>query len=165
MLRMGWGRPSRAFAIIRCRPGPCRSIPTEDRGRPRFDGESAGNVGPDERPGKADMKPLVFVAMPFGLKWDVTHSFQIDFDHVYERGIKPAVDLEELEVIRADEEQGGGVIHLPMFERLLLAEIAIVDVTNQNANVFYELGIRHAARPRSTIIVAANEKRRPLDSA
>jgi len=111
------------------------------------------------------MKPLVFVAMPFGLKWDVTHSFQIDFDHVYERGIKPAVDLEELEVIRADEEQGGGVIHLPMFERLLLAEIAIVDVTNQNANVFYELGIRHAARPRSTIIVTANEKSLPFDIA
>jgi tetratricopeptide (TPR) repeat protein len=103
--------------------------------------------------------------MPFGKKWDATRTFEIDFDDVYERGIKPAVDREELEVIRADEEQGGGVIHLPMFERLLLAEIAIVDVTNQNANVFYELGIRHAALPRSTIIVTANEKNLPFDIA
>jgi tetratricopeptide (TPR) repeat protein len=101
--------------------------------------------------------------MPFGKKWDATRTFEIDFDDVYERGIKPAVDREELEVIRADEEQG--VIHLPMFERLLLAEIAIVDVTNQNANVFYELGIRHAALPRSTIIVTANEKNLPFDIA
>ena len=119
---------------------------------------AAANVG-------ARVKPLVFVAMPFGRKWDATRSFEIDFDDVYERGIKPAVDREELEVIRADEEQCGGVIHRPMFERLLLAEIAIVDVTNGNANVFYELGIRHAARPRSTIIVTANEKSLPFDIA
>jgi tetratricopeptide (TPR) repeat protein len=109
------------------------------------------------------MKPLVFVAMPFGRKWDTTHTFEIDFDDVYERGIKPAVDKKDLEIIRADEEQGGGIIHLPMFERLLLAEIAIVDVTNNNANVFYELGVRHAALPNSTIIIAANGGSLPFD--
>ena len=50
-----------------------------------------------------------------------------------------------------------------MFERLLLAEIAIVDVTNNNANVFYELGVRHAALPNSTIIIAANGGSLPFD--
>lgn len=101
--------------------------------------------------------------MPFGRKWDATHTFEIDFDDVYERGIKPAVEKKDLEIIRADEEQGGGIIHLPMFERLLLAEIAIVDVTNNNANVFYELGVRHAALPNSTIIIAANGGSLPFD--
>jgi tetratricopeptide (TPR) repeat protein len=109
------------------------------------------------------VKPLVFVAMPFGRKWDTTRTFEIDFDDVYERGIKPAVARDDLEIIRADEEQGGGIIHLAMFERLLLAEVAIVDVTNNNANVFYELGVRHAALPRSTIIIAANSGSLPFD--
>lgn len=111
------------------------------------------------------MKPLVFVAMPFGAKLDGSHGHTIDFDRIYEHGIKPAIERCGLECVRADEERSGGVIHLPMYERLLLAEIAIVDVTIPNPNVFYELGIRHAARPRSTIIIAANEGNLPFDIA
>lgn len=103
--------------------------------------------------------------MPFGKKWDVTRTHEIDFDDIYERGIKPALASFDVDCIRADEERSGGIIHLTMFERLLLAEVAIVDVTSQNANVFYELGVRHAARPRSTIIVRANEGALPFDIA
>lgn len=103
--------------------------------------------------------------MPFGKKWDITRTHEIDFDEIYERGIKPALSLFDVDCIRADEERSGGIIHLTMFERLLLAEVAIVDVTNQNANVFYELGVRHAARPRSTIIIRANEGALPFDIA
>jgi len=111
------------------------------------------------------MKPLVFVAMPFGQKPDALRNHTIDFDDIYERGIKPAVLRFDLECVRADEEHSGGVIHLPMFERLLLAEIAIVDVTLSNPNVFYELGVRHAARPRTTIIVGSGEAALPFDIA
>ncbi len=107
--------------------------------------------------------PLVFVAMPFGKKPDATRTLEIDFDDIYTRGIKPAVDGLKLECIRADEERGGGIIHVPMFERLLLADVTIVDVTVPNPNVFYELGIRHAARPRSTIIIWGNQGILPFD--
>jgi hypothetical protein len=112
-----------------------------------------------------EFRPLVFVAMPFGLKWDQTRTHQIDFDRIYEAGIRPAVARLPLEIIRADEERSGGIIHLPMYERLLLAEIAIVDATTQNANVFYELGVRHAARPASTIIVSTIDGPLPFDIA
>jgi hypothetical protein len=107
-------------------------------------------------------KPMVFVAMPFGKKKDRT-GIVIDFDAIYERGIKPAVSTDIFDCIRADEERGGGIIHQAMFERLLLAEIAIVDVTIDNPNVYYELGVRHAARPRSTIIIRAGEGPLPFD--
>jgi tetratricopeptide (TPR) repeat protein len=102
------------------------------------------------------LKQLVFIAMPFGVKKDPRLGVEIDFNSIYENGIKPAFEGLPVEYIRADEERGGGLIHQQMFERLLLAEVAIVDVTSDNANVFYELGIRHAARPQSTIIMSAN---------
>jgi hypothetical protein len=108
-------------------------------------------------------KKLVFVAMPFGKKRDPQMTYEIDFDAIYQDGIRPAVDPERFEVVRADEERGGDIIHKLMFERLLLAEIAIVDVTLENANVFYELGVRHAALPRSTIILRAKGTRMPFD--
>lgn len=111
------------------------------------------------------LKKLLFVAMPFGSKPDPTHRFEIDFDEVYDRSIKLATDEAELDVIRADEETLGGIIHKPMYERLLLAEIVIADLTVANANVFYELGIRHAARPRSTILIFAKSSQLPFDVA
>ena len=111
------------------------------------------------------MKPLVFIAMPFGQKADQLRRYTIDFDDIYERAIKPAVARFNVDCIRADEERTGGVIHLAMFERLLLAEIAIVDVTLANPNVYYELGVRHAARPHATIIVGFNEGPLPFDIA
>jgi hypothetical protein len=41
------------------------------------------------------------------------------FDHEL---IAAAIEAAELEPIRADEELVGGIIHKPMFERLLLCE-------------------------------------------
>ena len=109
------------------------------------------------------LRRLVFVAMPFGKKRDPRNACDIDFDRIYEAGIKPAFEGLPVEYIRADEERGGGIIHVPMFERLLLAEIAIVDVTSENANVFYELGVRHAARPYATIIIRGGDGGLPFD--
>jgi len=67
--------------------------------------------------------------------------------------------------LRADEEQVGGFIHKPMFERLILSEYAVADLTMANANVFYELGIRHALRPASTLLLFAGDARLPFDTA
>jgi hypothetical protein len=49
----------------------------------------------------------------------------------------------------------GGIIHKPMFERLILCKFAVADLTTANANVFYELGLRHAVRPWSTVLLFA----------
>jgi tetratricopeptide (TPR) repeat protein len=97
-------------------------------------------------------KPLCFVLMPFGQK-PVAGGATVDFDAVYRDLIAPAVAEAGLEPLRADEEQAGGIIHKPMFERLILCEHAVADLTTANANVFYELGLRHAVRPASTVLV------------
>jgi len=100
------------------------------------------------------LKSLCFVLMPFGKKPSFGGS-QIDFDAVYHELIKPSIEKSGLEPLRADEEMKGGFIHKPMFERLILCEFAVADLTTANANVFYELGIRHAVRSWSTVMVFA----------
>nr|AUN36947.1 hypothetical protein [uncultured bacterium] len=100
--------------------------------------------------------------MPFGKKPDAMGSI-IDFDAVYKELIAPAIEEAGLEALRADEEVAGGIIHKPMFERLILCEYAVADLTTANANVFYELGLRHAIRPWSTVLLFAEGGRLPFD--
>ena len=110
------------------------------------------------------LAPLCFVLMPFGKKLDAAGRVT-NFDAVYEKVIGPAVASAGLEPIRADEEKIGGTIHKPMFERLMLCHYAVADITGANPNVFYELGIRHAMRPRSTVIVFGEGTVLPFDIA
>jgi uncharacterized protein DUF4071 len=108
--------------------------------------------------------PFCFVLMPFGRKSD-SAGVSIDFDAVYREVIKPAIVGAGLEPFRADEELSGGIIHKAMFERLILCDYAVADLTLANANVFYELGVRHAARPWSTVSIYAGSSRLPFDVA
>jgi hypothetical protein len=108
--------------------------------------------------------PLCFVLMPFGRKLD-SGGRLTDFDAMYRDVIAPALMQAGLEPIRADEEKIGGTIHKPMFERLMLCHYAVADVTGANPNVFYELGIRHALRPRSTAIIFREGTVIPFDIA
>jgi hypothetical protein len=110
-------------------------------------------------------QPLCFILMPFGVKPDPLGGPDLDFDEIYEQALKPGVQDAGMFPIRADEDRTGGIIHKPMFERLLLCEFAVADLTTANANVFYELGVRHAARPRTTLTIFATQKPLPFDVA
>ena len=110
------------------------------------------------------LPPLCFVVMPFGVKPD-GQGGAVDFDAVYEQLIAPAIEEAGLYPLRADQELVGGIVHKPMFERLILADYAVADLTTVNANVFYELGVRHAVRPYSTVLIGADVKRTPFDLA
>lgn len=109
-------------------------------------------------------RELCFVLMPFGKKPDASGSL-VDFDAVYTELIAPAIVKADLDPLRADEEMTGGIIHKPMFERLMLCPYAVADLSTANANVFYELGIRHAVRPYSTVLIFAEGGRLPFDLA
>ena len=107
-------------------------------------------------------RPLCFILMPFGIKKDAGGK-EINFDSVYTDLIKPAIENAGLQPIRADEEMVGGIIHKPMYERLIVCDYAVADLTTANANVYYELGVRHAVRPGSTILIFAEDTRLPFD--
>jgi hypothetical protein len=110
------------------------------------------------------IKPFCFVLMPFGKKTDGNKK-EINFNEVYQSFIRKAIEDAGLEPIRADEEQGGGFIHKPMYERLLFCDFAIADLSFANANVFYELGIRHTARPYTTLSIYEKNTKLPFDVA
>ena len=97
-------------------------------------------------------KKQCFVIMPFGKKLD-EKDVEVSFDEVYNNFIKPIVEGEGLKCIRCDEVDEAGNIQKKMFQLIWDAEVALVDVSIPNPNVFYELGIRHSLRKAVTVII------------
>lgn len=96
-----------------------------------------------------------FVIMGFGKKTDYSDTPRtLDLDATYEAIIEPAIKAcKDLDCIRADRVLHSGIIDKPMYEYLLFADVVIADISTANANALYELGVRHALRPRATIIM------------
>ena len=65
--------------------------------------------------------------------------------------------------MRADEIRHSGIIDLPMYKYLLSADVVIADLSTYNTNAFYELGVRHALRPYTTIAIGERELKYPFD--
>jgi hypothetical protein len=91
--------------------------------------------------------------MGFGKKTDFETGRTLDLDKTYKYIIKPAVIDAGMACARADEIPHSGVIDVPMYERLLTADVVIADLSTSNKNAFYELGVRHALRPHTTIVI------------
>src|SRR5215831_19166615 len=106
-----------------------------------------------------------FVIMGFGEKTDFQSNPQrvLNLNRTYEDIIKPAVTEAGLACIRADEIIHSTVIDKPMYDNLLSADLVIADLSTSNANAVYELGVRHALRPRTTIVMAENNFSFPFD--
>lgn len=108
-------------------------------------------------------KKTCFVVMGFGEKVDFQSGRKLNLDAAYRGMIKPAVEEAGLECFRADEIVHSGVIDVPMYQQILTADVVIADLSTSNANAFYELGVRHALRPYTTIIVAEDQFKFPFD--
>lgn len=108
-------------------------------------------------------KLTCFVVMGFGIKTDLATGRQLDLNKSYKILIKPVVESKNLVCIRADEIQHSGPIDLYMYQQLLDADIVIADISTANVNAFYELGIRHALRQRTTIVISEDKLAYPFD--
>src|SRR3954470_18532091 len=106
----------------------------------------------------------VFVIMPFGTKKG-PDGVEIDFDAVYRELLEPAIREAGMQPRRADADRHAGSIHADMFQDLLLADFVIADLTLDNPNVWYELGIRHSLRAGGTLLTYALRDRLPFDIA
>lgn len=108
-----------------------------------------------------------FIIMPFGEKTDVNGEV-IPFDTVYEHILKPAGKKLEshgisVNSVRCDEIERAGWIHSTMIKHIMESDIAIVDVTTANPNVFYELGVRHALKRKVTLLVRRRGTKLPFN--
>lgn len=103
----------------------------------------------------AKAKKICFVIMGFGLKTDFSIGKTLDLDKTYKNIIQPAVELSGYQCVRADEIQDSGIIDKSMYALLMQADLVVADISTYNPNAIYELGIRHAVKPYSTIVINA----------
>jgi len=110
-------------------------------------------------------KKTCFVVMGFGQKTDFQSNPQrvLDLNRTYEDIIEPAVIACGVDCVRADQIIHSTVIDKPMYEQLLAADLVIADLSTSNANAIYELGVRHALRPHTTIVIADKGFSFPFD--
>ena len=95
-----------------------------------------------------------FVIRPFGIKTD-SGGNTYDFELVQNELITPALEASNLGGGTTGEIIDSGNIREDMFALILEADLVVCDISIHNANVFYELGIRHALRKKSTIMIKA----------
>lgn len=108
------------------------------------------------------MQPHAFIAMPFGIKPGMDGQ-PIDFDAIRAHLLAPALQAAGYAEFRADDERRAGEIVSDMFQELLVADLVVVDLTIDNPNVWYELGVRHALRARGVVLVQGPRPAGPFD--
>lgn len=103
----------------------------------------------------------VFIVRPFGVKEG------IDFDRVDADLIAPVLKELGWEFGTTGKIAEAGNIRADMMDLLLTADLVIADISIHNANVFYELGVRHALRHRPTLMIRSKAHAaaiRPIDT-
>ncbi len=114
------------------------------------------------------IKPLCFMVMPYGRKATQVEAGkgpgEIDFNALWDRAYVPVIDELGYEPVRADQDTGALII-TQMLERLYFADLVLADMTIPNGNVYYEIGIRHAARRTGCVLLAADWSRQLFDVA
>jgi Tetratricopeptide Repeats-Sensor len=101
--------------------------------------------------------PRAFIVRPFGTKEG------IDFDAVDQALIQPALKAAGVPGSTTANIAEAGNIREDMFRLLVTADLVVADLSIHNANVFYELGIRHGLRPRGTLLIRADVDSYPFD--
>ena len=105
-----------------------------------------------------------FVVMPFGVKpMKDGSSRTYDFDKVYRVIIQRAIRQAGMQPIRADERVGSSIIHTDMFKDLRDEAVVLADLSLDNPNVFYELGVRHVMTRSGTVLMCRKGADLPFD--
>ncbi|RXT47917.1 hypothetical protein B5V01_08115 [Mesorhizobium erdmanii] len=112
--------------------------------------------------------PICFMIMPYGRKGTQVEKgkgpSEIDFNALWDKAYVPVITTLGYEPIRADQDIGALIIN-QMLQRLYFADIVLADMTIANGNVYYEVGIRHAAQRTGCVLLASDWSRGLFDVA
>jgi hypothetical protein len=104
--------------------------------------------------------------MPYGRKPTQAEAgrgpAEIDFNALWDRGYVPTIKALGYEPVRADQDTGGLIVS-QMLERIYFADLVLADMTIPNGNVYYEVGIRHAAQKTGCVLLAADWSKQLFD--
>jgi MAP3K TRAFs-binding domain len=113
-------------------------------------------------------KPICFMIMPYGKKPTQAEAGrgvpEIDFNALWDRAFAPTILALGYEPVRADQDSGALII-TQMIERLYFADLVLADMTIPNGNVYYEVGVRHAAKEKGCVLLAAEWSKQLFDVA
>jgi hypothetical protein len=110
--------------------------------------------------------PVCFMIMPNGRKATQADagrgSAEIDFNALWDNGYVPVIKALGYEPVRADQDTGALIVN-EMLERLYFADLVLADMTIPSGNVYYEVGIRHAAQKTGCVLLAADWSKQLFD--
>ncbi|TYB76296.1 tetratricopeptide repeat-containing protein [Bizionia myxarmorum] len=109
------------------------------------------------------MEKTCFVIIGFGIKTDFETGRSLNLDRTFENIIKPVFDDLDILCYRACDLEQSGVIDKKMYENILKADFVVADISTLNPNAIYELGVRHALKPNTTIVIAEDKLKIPFD--
>jgi len=105
------------------------------------------------------MPRTCFVIMPFSTTTSCTED---EWTLIFEALFKPAIEGAGLDYECRRSVATRGNIVASILQELKESYVVLADLTDHNANVFYELGVRHSLKDR-TILVAQKEEDIPFD--
>jgi tetratricopeptide (TPR) repeat protein len=79
---------------------------------------------------------------------------KVDFDVLWDTALRPGIEAAGYDPVRADQDIGASIIK-EMIERLAGSDLVVADLSIPNGNVYYEIGVRHAAVQRGCVLVSA----------
>src|SRR4051812_33507799 len=88
--------------------------------------------------------------------------FSSEFDDIYKLGIKEAAKECEVLAERLDEQMFSEGMLERIYRQIDAADFIVADLSNRNANVFYELGYAHA-KEKTCILLTKNADDIPFD--
>lgn len=103
-----------------------------------------------------------FVVCPIG---EIGTETRKRSDQIFKHIISPVLESLGYEPVRADKISISGSITTKIIEHLIHSDLVIADLTGNNPNVFYELGVRHAFGKAFIQIVEEDGTKLPFDIA
>ena len=92
--------------------------------------------------------PKCFIIMPFGKQ---------DLEELYREFIAPTLQECKVDCTRGDDIFGSNVVMEDVREGIQSADLIVADLTGQNPNVFYEVGIAHTLDKRVLLLSSSIE--------